>query len=93
MFSIDGLRTVGFFLMRDHGIPAATAAMNLVAEAYPDSARAQKHLGDWYARGAVRDQARRIYETALAKLAADTSLSAEEKGRLAAEIREALANL
>ena len=93
MFSIDGLRTVSFFLMRDRGIGQTTAGLELVVEAYPDSAKAHKYLADWYARGQVRDQARRHYESALAKLPGDSSLSAEEKRRMEAEIREQLARL
>jgi hypothetical protein len=93
MFSIDGLRTVAFFLMRDRGIPATTAGLELVVEAYPDSAKAIKYLADWYARGQVRDQARRHYESALAKLPGDTSLAADEKARMEREIREQMARL
>ena len=93
MFSIDGLRTVSFFLMRDHGIAAATTGLDLIVEAYPDSAKAHKYAGDWYARGQVSATARQHYETALAKLPADNSLAVEERRRMEVEVREAMGRL
>jgi hypothetical protein len=65
--------------------------MDLVAEAYPDSAKSQFFLGDWYARGNLNQQARRYYETALAKLPNDASLTAPERRQLETAIRERLA--
>jgi Tfp pilus assembly protein PilF len=70
-----------------------TAGLELMLEAYPDSARAHRYLGDWYARGKVNDQARRHYEAALARLPSDTSLSAAEKVGMEREIRESMASL
>jgi hypothetical protein len=90
MFSIDGLRTVSFFLMRDRGIPQATAGMELIAEAFPDSARAHQFLGDWFARGQVRDQARQHYQVALEKLPTDRSLTAAQRQSIESAIRERL---
>lgn len=93
MFSIDGLRTASFFLGMDRGAAQSRAGMLLLAEAYPDSAKAQQHLGDLYARAQEKEEARRSYEAALAKLPGDTSLTADERRRLESGVREALERL
>jgi hypothetical protein len=90
MFSIDGLRTGAFFLMRDRGIPQATTGLELIAEAYPDSAKAHQFLGDWYARGQMRAEARQHYQAALEKLPSDRSLTAAQRQSMESAIRENL---
>jgi hypothetical protein len=79
--------------MRDRGIPQTTTGLQLIAEAYPDSVKALQYLADWYARGQMKEEARRHYEAGLAKLPGDSSLSAEEKVRRESEIRERVAAL
>jgi hypothetical protein len=91
LFSIDGLRTAAFFLIRDRGVAQATTGLELIAEAYPDSAKAHRFLGDWYARGQVKDQARQHYQTALEKLPNDRSLTPAQRQSMEAAIRESLA--
>jgi hypothetical protein len=93
LFSIDGLRTTSFFLIRDRGIAQATTGFELMAEAYPDSAKAHRYLGDWYARGQVKDQARRHYQAALEKLPNDPSLTPAQRESMESSIRESLTQI
>lgn len=92
LFGIENLRVVAMFLARERGVPQATSAINLILEAYPDSARAQKAAGDWYARGNAAAQARQFYQQALERLPGDGSLSSREKEELEREIRERVGN-
>lgn len=87
------IRSAGYARIRAGDTPTAIALFRFVATMRPDSANAANRLGGIYASSGDTVRAIAAYESALAALPRDTSLSADDQYELRMELAAALRQL